>query len=396
MTSVHRPDAWTPAVAPCTVQPPLTVTQAMQAGPPLALRVARTADAVAALLRHLKQAVETLDDTASVQARGSLHVVVATPGDRATTISLDDVARSEGLAVCITGPPLATTAGQAKDAPVDGPGARAGAGAGAGADPPSAIAVEDHGTAAAVLSKRTRRDSDAAQEQDPASRKRLRPDATAHDDAVPLITSEVLDDIAAKLRADVQDDTSECLDHVQTLLGRLKAQRHEQASNAPNRRASGPLAAEHVTTPVAAFPSPGPDPRDQDIPVPDLIRQESKLISSQIKWAEDCRRVAADAHDKREENWRTSSANFHDKARQERESFQGRLLHEQGMQSQTLNQILNQVKSFGLYVQSMKWETPGSMSMAPPYLPGPPAYPTQPHAAPPRGRGRPRGSGTGV
>ncbi|KAF2444001.1 hypothetical protein P171DRAFT_23825 [Karstenula rhodostoma CBS 690.94] len=365
------------------------------------LRITRAAEKMAGLLRHLERELGALDATASVQARGSLQVVIKTPGDTPRTIHLDDVAHKERVSFAF--------APNGEEPPADA----------AGADPSNALTIDD-GTAPAAgatttpSSKRTRRDSDAELEQELVSRKRRRlesgdsdanvlHDATDDDDIMPLITKEDLENIVAKLRDDIQEDTSECVNHVQRLLRRFKEEWHEkstwdfaQASKPHDGRASRPSLAGDDATPAAAFPSPAAHQDDHDITVPDLVRQESKLISSQIKWVEDCRRVAADTHDKREDNWRTSSANFHDKARQERESFQGRLLHEQGMQSQTLHQILSEVKSFGLYVQSMKWETPGSLSMGPPYMPGPPAFPTQPPPAPPRGRGRPRGSGRGV
>jgi hypothetical protein len=35
--------------------------------------------------------------------------------------------------------------------------------------------------------------------------------------------------------------------------------------------------------------------------ITNVIRQEAKLVSKQIRWVDDCRRVAADIHDEREE-----------------------------------------------------------------------------------------------
>jgi hypothetical protein len=382
------------------------------AGAGALVRVARTAGKIAELLRDLERELEAVEDTASVETRGTLQVVLKTPGENITTIALDDVSHTARVSFCVTGPGFAT---KKEATTVDR----------AGADPSNAIPIEadeadEAGATTASLHKRTRRHSDAGLEKDLVSRKRQRLDSgdqrrnVAHmqqdvaddDDIMPLITKEDLESIVAKLRGDIQEDTSECVNHVQRLLRRFKEEWHEkstwdsaQPSQGQNGRASRRSLGGDGAMPAAAFPGADQDDHDEDITVPDLIRQESKLISSQIKWVEECRRLAAVAHDKREENWRTSSANFHDNGRQEREGFQGRILHQQGMQSQTLNQILNEVKSFGLYVQSMKWETPLSMGPAyhqgPPYQPGPPAFPAQPPPAPSRGRGRPRGSGRG-
>ncbi|KAF9731317.1 hypothetical protein PMIN04_007565 [Paraphaeosphaeria minitans] len=373
------------------------------------LRISLAAEKIADLLHHLKRELATLDATAAVETRGSLQVVLKTYGDNINMVKYDDVMHTKRPSVCM-GPLFAT---DGDEPPVNG----------VGTDFSDAITIDDDGTVTATgaatvtgattapLSKRTRRASDAELEKDLVSRKRQRldrgksdaNDPTDDDDIMPLITKEHLQNIVANLRDDIQEDTSESVNHVQRLLRRFKEEWHEkstwdfaQAAKNQNARPSRRSIDGNGTTPAAAFPSPGANQDDDDITVPDLIRQESKLISSQIKWVEDCRRLAADAHGKREENWRTSSASFHDKARQERESFQGRLLHEQGMQSQTLSQILNEVKSFGLYVQSMKWETPGSVAMGPPYMAGPPAFPTQPPPPPSRGRGRPRGSGRRV
>jgi hypothetical protein len=128
--------------------------------------------------------------------------------------------------------------------------------------------------------------------------------------------------------------------------------------------------------------------------VPDLIRSEAKLLSHQIKWVEDCRKVGAELHDKREETWRTSSAGFHDLQRQNREAFQQNMLHETGTQTRTLSRLLERVDAIGIHIQSMKWETPAShLSYHPPSIHTPPTFSTQraPTARTPVGRGGSRG-----
>ena len=78
--------------------------------------------------------------------------------------------------------------------------------------------------------------------------------------------------------------------------------------------------------------------------ITNVIRQEAKLVSKQIRWVDDCRRVAADIHDEREEMWRTSSAGFHDRQRKNREEFQEKMPHESGLQSRVLKDILDEVR----------------------------------------------------
>jgi hypothetical protein len=212
---------------------------------------------------------------------------------------------------------------------------------------------------------------------------------------MPLITKEDLNNLLSKLREDIQENTNECVTPIHRLLRRFKEEWHEKSQHdyeqsqiphiSPRVRDSIP----NVTTSDALFPSPSHDRDDQNASVPDIVRREAKLISNQIKWVEDCRRIAANTHDKREETWRTSSAGFHDRQRQDREKFQNRILHESAAHSQTLNHILNEVKAIGLYAQSMKWETPSTHLYPPPTLPSLQPFPTQ--LVPDQGAGR--GSG---
>jgi hypothetical protein len=237
-------------------------------------------------------------------------------------------------------------------------------------------------------------------DNDDASNKRQRTDDDDDDeDIMPLITKEDLDDLLTQLREDIQGDRSECVNHVQRLLRRVKDMWHEKCESdhehlqlshsRPPFRGSIP----NGTHPGTSFPSPSVDRDDQTASIPDVVRREAKLISTQIKWVEDCRRVAANIHDKREETWRTSSAGFHDRQRQDRKDFQNRMLHESGLHSQTLNQILDEVKAIGLFAQNMKWETPAShLAYPPPSVPTPPAFPT--HVAPTAPSPRP-GAGAG-
>ncbi|KAH7095334.1 hypothetical protein FB567DRAFT_432484 [Paraphoma chrysanthemicola] len=243
----------------------------------------------------------------------------------------------------------------------------------------------------------TRRTSDAELERDLVSRKKRRLDedgdtgnmrprtGDGKEDIMPLITKDDLDDLLSKLREDIQEDTSECINHVQRLLRRFKEEWHEQSKydheQSQTQQPKSPFrdSLANNASVSASFPSPNMDRDDHSSSVPDVVRRETRLVSAQIKWVEDCRRIAADIHEKREENWRKSSASFHDRQRQNCETFQNRILHESSVNTATLNQILSEVKAIGSYAQSMKWETPTSHSMNMALsTPTPPAFPTQP------------------
>lgn len=272
---------------------------------------------------------------------------------------------------------------------------------------PEVITIDDDDTAPAAqpVFKPTRRASDAELEKDIVSRrkrklaggddetnKRPRTDSEEDDeDIMPLITKEDLDDLLVKLREDIQEDITETVNHVQRLLRRFKDEWHEQTKRdfeqsqtlQPGRPFRNSISAAGAGA-GTSFPSSDGERDDANASITEVIRRETGLLSRQIKWVEDCRRLAKDVHVKREDTWRTSSAGFHDQQRQDRENFQNRMVHESALHSQTLNQILNEVKAIGLYAQNMKWETPSYLNHMPTVssqVPTPPAFPTQP--APP-------------
>jgi hypothetical protein len=211
------------------------------------------------------------------------------------------------------------------------------------------------------------------------------------EDIMPLIAKEDLDRLLVKLREDIQEDTTETVNHVLRLLRRFKEEWHEQSKHdfeqSQAQQSGGPFRSSVSAAGASlggSFPTPDVDRDDANASIADVVCREAGLISRQIKWVEDCRRVANDVHVKREDTWRTSSAGFHDQQRQDRENFQSRIIHESAVHSQTLNQILNEVKAIGLYAQNMKWETPNYLNSMPntsPQVPTPPVFPTQP--APP-------------
>jgi len=187
---------------------------------------------------------------------------------------------------------------------------------------------------------------------------------TAHEgqSTMPVITKDDLNDLLTKLRDETQDDISECVNHVEELLLRFNEESH--ALTAPDYEQPRNRPPAYGSMPSGNTPVPPPS-ESREFPatasLTNVVRGEVKVLSSQIKWVEDCRRLASDTQIQCEETWRTSSAGFHDRARQNREDFQNTTLHQQGAQGQILQQILNEVKAFALYAQSCKWEVPGEM-----------------------------------
>lgn len=225
-----------------------------------------------------------------------------------------------------------------------------------------------------VTRKRRTPNEDGDDEAGNDARKRLCIDR--EEDMTPQINQQHVEDLLASLRADVRNNTSESVNHVQNLLQQLRKDSPSEQSDNP---AGEPIreSNERSIAPVTPGASSIADQDDSKSSIPEIVQRQTKLLSSQIKWVEECRRVAADIHDKREDTWRTTSAAFHEQQRQNRENFQNRILQESSMQKQTLNQILNEVKAIGLYAQSMKWETPSShLAYPPPNYPPQPTYPT--------------------
>lgn len=148
------------------------------------------------------------------------------------------------------------------------------------------------------------------------SNKRPRTD----NDVTSLISQEDLDDLLSSLRDDIQSNTSNSINHVQSLLRRFKQERrtdsycndrhlHTTRTPAPVHDSSAP----NGMTSDASFPAASVNLDARITTITNVVRQEAKLVSKQIRWVDDCRRVTADIHDEREEMWRTSSAGFHDR-----------------------------------------------------------------------------------
>ncbi|CAI6339059.1 unnamed protein product [Periconia digitata] len=208
----------------------------------------------------------------------------------------------------------------------------------------------------------------------------------------PLVSDQELLALLSTMR---QSTTPQCLDHLRSLIDRLQTTWQSRSNPAwdPSSLSSAAAAVNHprtttsplqepannpFTTTTTTITTPSPDPLDPDSPqttaTADAVKQQRELLSKQIQWVEECRRVSSHLTDQRTDTWRTTSAAFHDTNRQDRERFQHRMLIESSSHTHTLNQILAEVRAIGLHAQNMKWETPASFTPLPASNPTTVAY----------------------
>lgn len=123
---------------------------------------------------------------------------------------------------------------------------------------------------------------------------------------------------------------------------------------------------------------PPPLPNNEEDAQNDLDQTEFERImtkfgnvSAQIKWVEECRRLAGQAHDAREEKWRSTSATFHDDNWKAAERHNMWMSAEMGWQRNMVIQLANDVKGLYPLTHSLKWETPSHLGHASPPIPMP-------------------------
>ncbi|OCK86149.1 hypothetical protein K432DRAFT_399595 [Lepidopterella palustris CBS 459.81] len=364
--------------------------------------ITQAAERLAAAINDFKRALDTRDSS-SASVKGSIDIFINTENPQTYTLSLvhDLEGEEHPISVRITNKEHSTTNGQSRA----GPNATAKAHAAVRPYKP-ARRESDAGLEQDIIPRRKRKiDGDGGDnlDDDTSGRKRVRMGDDVSEDIMQLISKGDLEELLAKQRDDIQEDTTDCVNHVQKLLRRWKEQWDEkndwecdQFSHLASQQGIATrinavdLSQSMPTSAADVFATPENDEATGPVNLPDLIRKESRQISKQIRWVEECRRIAADSHDQREETWRGSSATFHDKNRQNREIFEKRLIHESAAQGNLLNQILSEIKALASVTYSLKWETPAQFS--PPY-PVPPANPfTDQHAHP---QGQPQGQGRG-
>lgn len=129
-----------------------------------------------------------------------------------------------------------------------------------------------------------------------------------------------------------------------------------------------------------------------------LVLKRLDHISEQVKWIEDCRRVAEKHHTTREENWRSSSATFHDDTRIAREKHEYWLAREMSWHRGMLNNISDRLRNTSgvsqtpnvVTSQIPKWEPPANQHPAPTSARS--IFATAHNKTEKRGPGRPRKS----
>lgn len=272
-----------------------------------------TAQRIADVLKDFKREVHKHDGAwTAVQGavefplHSQIFALIIVP-DQVDSITVQATLKPHDATNVVTNPPLPRTAFSATSKPMR--------------------CISDNDFEKDLVSQKTRK----LDEHDDTMNKRTCPADNEH--IMMLITKEDLDDLLVKLREDIQEDTAECVNHVQRLLRRAKEEWRQQSKwdRRQRRMPSLNLRVGTGATLGVSFPSLRTKSDEQVTSISDIIQRETKLLSTQIKWAEDCRRVAADIHDTREEIWRTSSAAFHHRQQQDRENFQSRMLDESGV-----------------------------------------------------------------
>lgn len=164
---------------------------------------------------------------------------------------------------------------------------------------PEVITIDNGNTPVAQpIFKPTRRASDAELEKDIVSRKKRKLDngddetkkrprtgsEEDDEDVMPLITKEV-DDLLVKFREDIQEDTTETVNHVQRLLRCFKDEWHEQTKRDFEQsqilQLGGPFRNSISAAgagPGASFPSSNVDRDDANASIAEVIRREAGLL----------------------------------------------------------------------------------------------------------------------
>lgn len=203
------------------------------------------------------------------------------------------------------------------------------------------------------------------------------------------MTSDELEQMLSKNRDDIQTDTVDAVNQTNRILRKFHEQWRDHVAWLVNKGVSTPamsaMGSETVTRtqngramvvpqqpasqPRASFPQAG-DPNSSPAlsrpsPSAPTALQLSQL-SKQIRWLEDCRRIAAEVHDKREETWRISSASFHDSSRRDRETHEKHMSKEMAEQKKMLSDLMNEVRHLNTLTYSLKFDG-SSGSQGPPF-----------------------------
>ncbi|KAF2838533.1 hypothetical protein M501DRAFT_992507 [Patellaria atrata CBS 101060] len=201
-------------------------------------------------------------------------------------------------------------------------------------------------------------------------------------------------------RDDIQDDTVESVNHLQRLMRRWREQwrdknawmfdffkqMHEE-ERSKKAWLEERFAALHREI-GADLAQPVIEENGSESGSKARLFMELKNLSNQVKWVEDCRRIADASHDKKEDTWRSTSATFHDQMRRQRETYEQWMIQEVKTLRSMLSHVLGEIRALSPVVMSLKWDDPTFRHPAPPpaipYGAPAPAPPPHPQHSTPR------------
>ncbi|KAF2666646.1 hypothetical protein BT63DRAFT_313652 [Microthyrium microscopicum] len=147
-----------------------------------------------------------------------------------------------------------------------------------------------------------------------------------------------------QITCDADEETGDTEIRVaQSTASSSRKRSHGQMStgNSKRMRTDGDIDMDDEDNQVAIIPTKGPKskiPDPHEKPLNTIIHKINNL-SEQVRWLEECRRIAETHHTSREEVWRTSSASFHDENRRMRETHERWVVAEMGWQRNMLSSI---------------------------------------------------------
>ncbi|KAJ9647300.1 hypothetical protein H2199_002287 [Coniosporium tulheliwenetii] len=362
--------------------------------------IAVTAENLKDTLADLKRQCETLEGSSSkVYISGSITVEVRTPVSQSHQISVVDDLEADPPSLGVVVKQLASTTngnGHAR-APSHAPGAPSPYSLPFFAPTSTNILDLDRTLESDLVPRKKRKRDDDDDDDDGgdtnglgSAPKRLREDSGG-DEAMEADEKDLMDmsskefqALLSELRDDVQEDTTAGLNHLQRLLRRWREQWREKngwlfdyfkLQHEEERRKKQWFEAKFKALEDA---------------LAHKVMAQFRNLSNQIRWVEDCRRIADEAHDIKEDNWRVTSATFHDNSQRRQQSHENWVKAEMKKQGNVLTQVLTEVRGLSNLTMSLKWETPtapapttAANSRAPvpiPRLPKPraPPFPTLP------------------
>ncbi|EON65180.1 hypothetical protein W97_04417 [Coniosporium apollinis CBS 100218] len=347
--------------------------------------IAVTAENLKDALADLKRQCEALEGSSSkVYISGSITVEVRTPVSQSHQISVVDDLEADppSLGVVVKQLDKAGAVNGNTKVPSDAPSAPSPYSHPFFAPASTNLIDLDRALESDLIPRRKRKRDDGEEEESNmngqgSARKRLREDLDdepmeADEKDLMDMSSKEFQTLLSELRDDVQEDTTAGLNHLQRLLRRWREQWREKngwlfdyfkLQHEEERRKKQWFEAKFKAledalgtgdTPIEDELAEGGEVADKA----HKIMAQFRNLSNQIRWVEDCRRIADEAHDIKEDNWRITSATFHDNSQQRQQSHENWVKAELKKQGNVLTQVLTEVRGLSNLTMSLKWETP--------------------------------------